>query len=696
MSAPLTPSKRSRDRNIVKSNGKGKWQKTSGSRSHKQSFKLSPGYAVFRVLFPVSRIDSLAGGDGDGDVLSKISEETGVEIRVEDTIPGCDERIVVIGGSNQETEVNPEEKRKEDNKNSEVEENEGDNAEWTKKEDKVSLPGEESKQKEVPYLQLRKALFLVSEKIFDEEPEADGADVEGDKLSTFVLRLLVFSSQVGCLLGKGGSVIKQMSSDSGAQIRILPRDKLPPCATSSDELVQISGGNDVVKRALELVFQQLIENSPHDKDPVASSMTAQSSHSSGQSRSWAHDYLLGSSSFNAHAGPYSVPREVGNFHSSTPSLAPNKQYETSIPGRIKPSQEILSFRLLCPSERVGNVIGKGGVVVKALQQETGCDIKVIESALDPDDRIILVTGPANPDDRISPVQDAVFRVQARIVKAVPDSKEQNMVARFLVYSNQIGCLLGKGGSIIAEMRKSTGAYIRILGKEQVPKCVGEDEEMVQINGDPETVQDAMLQITTRLRQHFFRDAFPSVNNHPNPAFVDRLPSFPSYFGRRELSPPGIYSNLGPSFHKFDALSGIPSLSDLRDDRPAFLHRPGAPLLSDRKPWSSQGLVEGGVGLPDFTGAHHRRIAGFGGGNNPAIITSTTVEVAVPRDLVPVICGENGECLKQIRQISDAKITITEPKQGAVETVIIISGTPEQTHAAQSLIQAFVISETESS
>lgn len=48
------------------------------------------------------------------------------------------------------------------------------------------------------------------------------------------------------------------------------------------------------------------------------------------------------------------------------------------------------------------------------------------------------------------------------------------------------------------------------------------------------------------------------------------------------------------------------------------------------------------------------------------------------------------------QISEAKVTITEPKPGVVETVIIISGTPEQTHAAQSLIQAFVMSETKSS
>lgn len=233
MSAPLTPSKRSRDRSFVKSNGKGKWQKSSGSRSQNQSLKLSPGYAVFRVLFPVSRIGSLVGKDGDA--LSKIREETGVEIRVEDAVPGCDERIVIIGGSNQETEVSTEQKGKEDNKNSEVEENDDDIAKSKKKEDKDSPPVEDAKQKEVSHL--RKALFLVSEKIFDEEPEADGTSVEGDK--TFVLRLLVLSSQVGCLLGKGGSVVKQMSSDSGAQIRILPRDKLPPLATTNNELVQV-------------------------------------------------------------------------------------------------------------------------------------------------------------------------------------------------------------------------------------------------------------------------------------------------------------------------------------------------------------------------------------------------------------------------------------------------------------------------
>lgn len=78
------------------------------------------------------------------------------------------------------------------------------------------------------------------------------------------------------------------------------------------------------------------------------------------------------------------------------------------------------------------------------------------------------------------MQEAVFRVQNRIAKAVPDGKEHTILARFLVSSNQIGCLLGKGGSIITEMRKKSGAHIRILGKDKVPKCASEDEEVIQV------------------------------------------------------------------------------------------------------------------------------------------------------------------------------------------------------------------------
>lgn len=93
----------------------------------------------------------------------------------------------------------------------------------------------------------------------------------------------------------------------------------------------------------------------------------------------------------------------------------------------------------------------------------------------------LTTLMQHPDDRISPAQDGVLRVQARIFRAASDSKDKTLVSRLLVSSGQIGCLLGRGGAIIAEMRKLSGAYIRILGKDQIPSCASENEEVVQVD-----------------------------------------------------------------------------------------------------------------------------------------------------------------------------------------------------------------------
>ncbi|XVE95106.1 hypothetical protein REPUB_Repub02eG0068100 [Reevesia pubescens] len=673
MSIPLTPSKRTHDRNPSESNGKRKLQKSGQS-------KILHGDIVFRVLCPASKIDS--GIDKGGTIISQICQETGAKVKVEEAVSGCDEKVVVIMGSessDKETEVGAEQGkddgREEANAANQSDE-EKENGEKT--DDKVSDPVKDLKSvKETSCLQ--KALLLVFERIVKAEPGSDGVDEDTVKSFMMVLRLLVLSSQVGCLFGKGGSVIKQMSAESGAQIRILPRDKLPACASASDELVQITGEVDAVRKALQSISQQLIENPPRDLDSFPPNTTGQSSHSFGP-RPEVHpppNY-----SFSSHGASFSAgPRDV-DIHSPLPP---------HIPGRTMPSLEMLTFRLLCLDEKVGGVIGKGGAIIKTLKQETGCEIRVMEAIPDSEDRVIVMSGPAHPDDRISAAQDALLRVLSRINRAIPESKDKTMTTRLLVSSNQIGCLLGKGGAIIAEMRKSSGAHIRILGKDQVPKCASEGEEVVQINGEHDTVRDAILQITTRLRHHFFRDAFPSINHPQNPAFLDQVPPFPSFIGRREFSPPG----LGP-FHHFDAFGGPPPHGGFHPhDDPLFMrniHRPGMPPhISERKPWGTQGFV----GMPDFAGPPHRRISGFGGGSQPAIITSTTIEVVVPRSLVPIIYGEDGACLKQIRQISDAKITITEPKPAATETAIIISGTPEQTHAAQSLIQAFVMSETES-
>ncbi|KAI4316061.1 hypothetical protein L6164_024078 [Bauhinia variegata] len=717
MSVPLTPSKRPNDRGPVESNGKGKWQKLAGVHSSSQALKVSPGSVVFRLLCLTSKIGSVIGKGGT--IISEIRQETGVKVKVEDTIPGCDERVITTLGSDKDTEEYIDQSKEVCNQNTDTDrskevykenadtdrsnevckENTDSNGKGDKTEEhhhnndnKDSIHVEDS-QCEKRTFSVQKALLLIFERIVEgEEGTTEGGD-ESKKPSSFVFRLLVFSSQIGCVLGKSGSVIKQMSADSGAQIRILPRDKLPLCASSSDELVQITGGVDAVRKALQSVSQQLLENPPRDQESLSVNPTGPSSHSFGQ-------FQPPNRSFTAHGGPYCG---ISCHPRSTSAFTGNANFSFIVS------------------------IGKGGAIIKIIQQETASEINVIEGISDPEDRIVIISGPAHPDDRISPVQDVVLRVQTRIVRASPDAKEHSMLARIIVSSNQIGCLLGKGGSVVAEMRKLSGAYIRISRKDQVPKSVSEDE-VVQISGDFNAVQDALLQITTRLRHHFFRDAYPSINYPSNSGFLDQVPPFPMYM-RREFSPPGMYAKLGPPFHKFDAVGAPPPHGHghfPHDDHPPFMHnvhRPGVPHhVSERKPWSPQGLIEGGgpVGYPEFAGGPPRRISGFVGGSHQPIITSTTIEVVVPRTAVPVIYGEDGECFKRIRQIfgesfiwlfmncfsylddfdvytiSDAKVTITEPKPGAVETTIIISGTPEQTHAAQSLIQAFVMSERESS
>jgi hypothetical protein len=61
-----------------------------------------------------------------------------------------------------------------------------------------------------------------------------------------------------------------------------------------------------------------------------------------------------------------------------------------------------------------------------------------------------------------------------------DKKEGPATCRLIVSGNQVGCVLGKGGSIIAEMRKLSGAFIVVLSKDKIPRGVPEHDEVIQV------------------------------------------------------------------------------------------------------------------------------------------------------------------------------------------------------------------------
>ncbi|KAK4742629.1 hypothetical protein SAY87_000630 [Trapa incisa] len=691
MSSSLTPSKRPNNGTKREPSGKRKVQ-SSAAKSPGNSSKSSTGNIVFRMLCDSSKADSFVGDSCA--LLLQIREEYGCRILVEEPVLGCDERVIIITHSNGESTIgsglNPENKLEKD----EGDEGAGAAIEENGKKDEYlkSLTGEVVNAR-FGSTALQKVLLLVFEKLV--EGESLTRNGNGNKSESCILRLLVLPSQVDCLLGKGGTIIKKMSANSGAQIQIIPKDKLPPLASSSDKLIQITGEVDAVRKALQSISQQLIEKAIRYKETSPSYPNPSNFHSPDNSFSKQESHHVSRHFAAQLEAPFdSRPLGIGNFNVHISPTIPRFR-ESDLHNQMKPSLETLSFRLLCNSDRVGGIIGKGGTGVNFIQQETGCEIQILETTPETEDRIIVISGPVHPEDRVSAVQDALLRVQNRILRPASDEKGNFVVARILVSSNKIGCLIGKGGSIIGEMRRSSGAHIRVLGKDKKPKFVSEDDDVVQIQGGYDAVQEALLQITDRLKLNFFRDVFPSIEHPPNPALFDPVPPLPSFMRRREVSPHSkIFPNLGPSNHKFDPV-GLPSgiHAPVRD-----IFRPHLPThMPDRRSWGPEEPIDGGpFRFLDLPGDPPRRLPGFAGGAGPAIITNITIEVVVPRSAVPSIYGEDGFSLTQICMISDAKVTIIDSNSDATETVIIISGSPEQTQAAQSLIQAFVMLENEES
>ncbi|OMO65515.1 hypothetical protein COLO4_31185 [Corchorus olitorius] len=363
-------------------------------------------------------------------------------------------------------------------------------------------------------------------------------------------------------------------------------------------------------------------------------------------------------------------------------------------------EEEVVFKLLCQADKVGNLIGKGGSVVRGLQGETGASIKISDTAFDSDEKIV------HAEQRYSPAQDAVIRVQSRIAD-IGFEPGAAIIARLLVPSQQIGCLLGKGGHIVTEMRRATGASIRIFPKEQLTKSVGsQNDEIVQVVGSLQTVQDALFHITGRLRESIFpmRPPFPGPNPPPYmPPFPEMPP--PSFRPRHNPASPGPYPSPAGHFHGIDR-SIVPSQP--LDHQPPFSHgvdhmgpypysgdRPGhGPMFdgpSSPGSWTPQAATVGNHrGVSDIGSGFAARNGPPGSGNQAPIMTSTKVEIVIPQIYLCHVYGEGNSNLGHIRQISGANLVIHDPKPGAAEGLVVVSGTSDQLRTAQSLIQAFIL------
>ena len=146
-----------------------------------------------------------------------------------------------------------------------------------------------------------------------------------------------------------------------------------------------------------------------------------------------------------------------------------------------------------------------------LRSVTGARIKVDPLLAGCPERVVAILAPDRPGDRWCDAQQALFRVHERITAPELDSAPEMdtvmvrrcflhfagcalsahirfpkvfmslpLQARLLVDPTQVGCILGKGGSVITELRRATGASVRVLSKAEVPACAERGDEMLQV------------------------------------------------------------------------------------------------------------------------------------------------------------------------------------------------------------------------
>jgi len=177
-----------------------------------------------------------------------------------------------------------------------------------------------------------------------------------------------------------------------------------------------------------------------------------------------------------------------NSHRDHDGDRQNQKRRVSDKNDNKSNDELIVYRILCPVEVIGSVIGKNGKVINSIRQETRAKVKVVDPFPGAKDRVITIycyvkeKEDIEIDDEFDDVrkplcaaQDALFKVHVAIlnsIDALGDSDNKNSKKRkdkdecqILVPSSQSANIIGKAGATIKKLRSKTRANVKVIAKD---------------------------------------------------------------------------------------------------------------------------------------------------------------------------------------------------------------------------------------
>ncbi|GAB6018779.1 hypothetical protein CHUAL_000444 [Chamberlinius hualienensis] len=383
--------------------------------------------------------------------------------------------------------------------------------------------------------------------------------------------------------------------------------------------------------------------------------------------------------------------------------------------RAEDAENRTDLRILIPSKNAGAVIGKGGSNITRLRTEFKASVTV------PDcpgpERVLTIS--ADMGTACDILMDIIPKLDDNVSHG---SREFECEIRVLVHQSHAGCIIGRAGFKIKELREQTGATIKVYSQ----CCPQSTDRVVQLSGKPEIVIDAIRRIYSLIEQSPIKGPrnpydphnYDSYYHEEYGGFIDPMSrggSGGGGGGRMDMGRMGPGSRgphsmgsrgsgfgggmsefprrLGRGEGGFGGGSGGGSRGGGMMGRGGRGFRNGSGSgYNDYYPRRGGGQRFGGEqggGHFDVTGGDFTNDS-FGHSNQPLEDGSVTqTQVTVPKDLAGSIIGKGGARIRKIRHDSGAGIIIDEAVPGSSERVITISGTSQQIQMAQYLLQQSV-------
>lgn len=307
--------------------------------------------------------------------------------------------------------------------------------------------------------------------------------IEGGLNVTLTIRLLMHGKEVGSIIGKKGESVKKMREESGARINISE-------GNCPERIITLAGPTNAIFKAFAMIIDKLEED-------ISSSMT----------------------------------------NSTAASRPP------------------VTLRLVVPASQCGSLIGKGGCKIKEIRESTGAQVQVAGDMLpNSTERAITIAGipqsiiecvkqicvvmletlsqsppkgvtiPYRPKPSSSPVIFAggqAYTIQGQYAIPQPDLTKLHQLAmqqshfpmthgntgfsagldasaqttshELTIPNDLIGCIIGRQGAKINEIRQMSGAQIKIANPVE-----GSTDRQVTITGSAASISLAQYLINVRL------------------------------------------------------------------------------------------------------------------------------------------------------------------------------------------------------